>query len=117
MVGFGYDLDPNATPAPATTGDSESRPGLGISSPAPTGKEGTGTGGIENGSGVEDGGSDNSWWVAAAGGAGVGLGVLAIGSWLFLKLEKRRDVDGMNKPSPESSDMLGETKNERACVI
>lgn len=104
VAGFGYNID--STPSPSPT-------------PAP-GSADTGTGGIETDT-TTTLKADNSWWIAAAGGAGVGLGVLAFGSLIFLKFGKKRaggaDMPGNKGAAVASSDpreWMGETKHEPA---
>lgn len=72
---------------------------------------------VDVGDSVDGGGSigsgKDSWWVAAAGGAGVGLGILTFGAFLFFRLEKRQEAEGAkvaeeDKVAPE----IGETKTE-----
>lgn len=107
LAGFGYSL-----PDTANNGD--------VSTPAPTTVEDLQE---SNASGESTGGSsdgaDNSWWVAAAAGAGVGLGVVLLGALLFTKYGKKKEpgYGGMSKASSaavSTDDLTGETKAEPA---
>lgn len=94
VQGFGYKQ------APSAIGSSSEAPIADVDTPistAPPGSADTGTGSAdttEGSSGGEE--TDTSWWIAAAAGAGVGLGVLAIGGLLFVTLGKRNRKIGDN---------------------
>lgn len=84
VEGFGYNLA-SSTPAPGT-------PDVTLP-PASAGSDAE-TGGTVEGESSSSEGTEMSWWVAAVAGAGVGLGVLAFGALLFVKLGKRKQVMG-----------------------
>lgn len=112
LPGFGYNLNdseaadtPTPTPSAFTTG-----PAFFLGTPFPTLFPGSSGVELEGSSDGTGGGADSSWWVAAAGGAGVGFGVLAFGAFLFFKLEKRQEKMHLSKTMPDR----GETKAEPA---
>ena len=91
MAGFGYNFrSTGATPSPTTVA------------------ERSGQSGIDVGGGSD--GEDISWWVAAAIGAGVGLGIVLLGGFLLSRFGKKRaDVA---KASAGNAGHEGESGNE-----
>lgn len=92
VAGFGYNLQSTgATPSPTTVAERSEQSGIDA-----------------NGGGSD--GKDTSWWVAAAVGAGVGLGIVVLGGLLISRFGKKRTA--VAKPSAVNAGDGGETANE-----
>lgn len=98
VAGFGYNIQSTGgTPAPTTVAERSGQSGIDV-----------------GGSGSD--GEDTSWWVAAAVGAGVGLGIVFLGALLISRFGKKRA--GVAKSSAvngeDGGDFANETKAEPA---
>lgn len=113
VSGYGYDADGSFAVTPSPSGSSGPAADEDTISPTTNPTDLL----VDVGDSVDGGGSigsgEDSWWVAAAAGAGVGLGILTFGAFLFFRLEKRQGAKGARvKGEDKEATELGETKTE-----
>lgn len=117
IAGYGYDADGSTAVSavtPSPSGSSQG-PAAGEDTISPTTNPTDLL--VDVGDSVNGGGSigsaKDSWWVAAAGGAGVGLGILTFAAFLFFRLERRQGAQGTKVTGEDKvAHELGETKTE-----